>query len=231
VGIYTGLSLRVAENWRVGAYVDQYRFPWLRFGVPRPSYGLDTRTVVEYDPRPWLSTYLQFRAEREAEGADRRGPGGRPLAGLRTEARQSLRWHTEYSFREGLLLRTRLQLSRFAPENGPASRGLLFYQGLRVQPTDALRLDARLALFDTDGYASRIYTYEHDLLYSFSVPVLYGQGQRSYLLVQYEPGAGLTLEAKYGITWYPHRRTVGSGLNATAGNRVREVRLQVRWSL
>ena len=230
-GIYLGVGVPLTKNWRVKGYVDQYRFPWVQFSVPRPARGVDGRVVVEYDPRPWLSTYLQARAEREEVGAERTGPGGRKLAALETEARQSARWHVEYSFSEKLTLRTRLQVSRFEAGQAPASYGTLLSQGIHVQPTSSLSLDGRLALFDTEGYGARIYAHEHDLLYSFSVPVFSGQGQRSYILVQYEPTGSLTLEAKYGVTWYPHRQKIGSGLNATDGNVGREVRLQVRWSV
>ncbi|MFB6248917.1 MAG: ComEA family DNA-binding protein [Salinibacter sp.] len=231
IGIYAGVRLRVADDWHVSAYVDQYQFPWLRFGVPRPSGGIDTRMVATYEPRPWLSSYVQVRAERETAGTERRGPSGRRLAALRTETRQSVRWHLEYTFREGLTLRTRLQGSRFAAHGAGVSRGVLLAQGLRLRPIDGLEIDARIALFDTDGYAARIYTYEHDLLYSFSVPVLYGQGQRSYVLAQYEPTEALTLEAKYGVTWYPHRQRIGSGRTTTKGSRVREIRVQARLNL
>jgi hypothetical protein len=230
VGVYAGLALPVTEEWRLRAYVDQYRFPWLRFAVPRPSWGLDTRLVSEYTPRPWFSTSLQLRSEREVAGADRRGPGGRRLAGLRPSSRQSARLQAEYTFADGVTLRTRLQGSRRTRADEPRM-GVLVAQGLRLRPIDSVQLDARLAFFDTDGYPARIYAYERDLLYSFSVPVLYGQGQRSYVLVQYEPIPSLTIEAKYGVSWYPHRRTIGSGLTATEGPRVREGRLQIRWRL
>jgi len=230
VGIYAGLALPVAENWRLAAYVDQYQFPWLRFSVPRPSWGLDTRLVSEYAPRPWFSMSLQLRSEREAAGAKLKGPGGRSLAALRPSTRESARLETEYTFAEDVTLRTRLQGSRVQTE-GKRSHGVLVAQGLHLTPTESLQFDARLAFFDTDGYPARIYAYERDLLYSFSVPVLYGQGQRSYVLVQYEPVSALTIEAKYGVTWYPHRRTIGSGLTATEGPRDREVRLQIRWRL
>mgnify|MGYP006278625741 CR=1 FL=1 len=230
VGVYTGLRLQVSERWSVSAYVDQYRHPWLRFSVPRPSSGIDTRVVVEYDPRPWLSTSVQVRAEQEEKGTERRGPNGRLLSAVQPEERQSVRWHTEYTFSDALTLRTRLQGARASTSAAP-SYGVLLYQGFRFQPLPALHFDARVAFFDTDGFAARLYAYEHDLLYSFSVPVLFGQGQRSYLLVQYEPTSSLTFEAKYGVTWYPHRRTIGSGLNATDGPRVRELRLQVRWQI
>lgn len=231
IGLYTGVRLQVADDWHVAAYVDQYQFPWLRFSVPRPSSGIDARVVATYEPRPWLSSHVQVRAERETAGTERRGPSGRRLAALRTETRQSARWHLAYTFREGLTLRTRLQGSRFATAEAGVSRGLLLAQGLRVRPIDELKLDARIALFDTDGYSARIYAYEHDLLYSFSIPVLYGQGRRSYVLARYAPTEALTLEAKYGVTWYPHRQTIGTGRTATEGPQVREVRVQVRLSL
>jgi hypothetical protein len=230
IGVYTGLRLPVSEHWRLSAYVDQYQFPWLRFSVPHPSWGIDTRLVSEYTPRPWLSTSLQLRAEREAAGTERKGPGGRPLAALHPTRRQSARLQTEYTFTDGVTLRTRLQGSRVHEEGG-RKYGILLAQGLRLTPVESVHLDARLALFDTDGYEARIYAYERDLLYSFSVPVLYGQGQRSYVLVQYEPTSSLTIEGKYGVTWYPHRRTIGSGLTATEGPRDREVRFQIRWRL
>ncbi len=230
IGVYTGLRVQVAENWQISAYVDQYRSPWLRFNVPRPSRGLDTRVVAEYEPRPWLSSSVQVRADRAEAGTERPGPHGRSLAALSVERRQTVRWQTEYAFNETLTLRTRLQGSRVSAE-GAASHGFFLSQGLRFTPLDGVRVDARLALFDTDDYDARIYAYEHDLLYSFSVPVLYGRGQRSYLLLQYAPTSAFTLEAKYGATWYPTRRTIGSGQRATSGPRRREIRVQIRWSL
>jgi hypothetical protein len=231
VGAYVGLQLQVAENWRVGGYVDQYRFPWLRYSVPRPSRGIDSQIHVEYTPRPWLSSSLEVQAEREEQGTERPGPGRRSLSAVQSEMRTSVQWKAEYVFSDNLTLRTRLQGSRFRAEGTSASYGLLFAQGIELRPVASVSVDARLAFFDTDDYASRLYAYERDLLYSFSVPALYGEGRRSYVLLQYDPTPSLTLEAKYGVTWYPRRRTLGSGLNATDGPSSREVRLQLRWSL
>ncbi len=229
-GIYTGLRLRVAENWAIGTYFDQFRASWLRFNVPRPSSGWDTRAVLEYDPRPWLSTYLQIRAQGQEEGTEHSGPGARRLEGVREERRYSVRWHTEYSFSDAFAVRTRVEVSRMATPTATAD-GFFLSQGVRWTPLPSVRLDARLAFFDTDGFAARIYAYEHDLLYSFSVPVFFDRGRRSYVLAQYEPFPALTLEAKYGMTTYDNRSTIGSGLNQIDGSRRREIRVQVRWTL
>ncbi|MFP4228688.1 MAG: helix-hairpin-helix domain-containing protein, partial [Salinivenus sp.] len=225
-GIYAGLRLQVASNWWISGYIDQYRSPWLQFGTPQPTSGLDTRLVVETDLRPWLSTYLQVRADRDAEGTVRPGPHGRPLRTVQRTWRHSARWHLEYEFSDRLSLRSRLAATRTG-----SSTGVLFYQGIGLRLHPDLEVDARVAVFDTDGYKSRLYAYERDLLYSFSVPVFFDKGQRSYLLLQYTPTPSFSIRAKYGVTWYPHRDSIGSGLNATDGNRKRDARLQLRWEL
>ena len=58
----------------------------------------------------------------------------------------------------------------------------------------------RFCLFSTDDWASRIYTYENDLLYSFSVPALAGSGSRSYLMVKWKVNEIAELRIKYGMT-------------------------------
>lgn len=228
-GVYTGIHLRVASNWAIGAYFDQFRSPWLRFNVPRPSTGWEARAVLECEPRPWLSTYLQVRAQGQEEGTEHWGPGNRLLEGVKEIHRQSARWHMEYAFSDALMVRTRVELSRHTSREG--TKGFYLSQGLRWSPSSTTHLDARLAFFDTDGYATRIYAYEHDLLYSFSVPVFFDRGRRAYLMVRHDLLPALTLEAKYGVTSYANRSTIGSGLNQIDGSRRRAVRFQIRWTL
>jgi hypothetical protein len=38
----------------------------------------------------------------------------------------------------------------------------------------------RLQYFETDSYNSRIYAYENDVLYSYSIPAFYDKGFRYY---------------------------------------------------
>jgi hypothetical protein len=55
-------------------------------------------------------------------------------------------------------------------------------------------------LFSTDDWNSRIYTYENDLLYSFSIPALSGEGSRSYVMIKWKLANYVELRVKYGIT-------------------------------
>jgi hypothetical protein len=58
----------------------------------------------------------------------------------------------------------------------------------------------RYCLFNTDDWDSRIYTYENDLLYSYSIPALAGEGSRSYIMVKWEMHDFAELRIKYGLT-------------------------------
>lgn len=227
-GLYAGLRVQPAPEWQLSGYIDQYRFPWLRFAIPRPATGHDFRLLVEHTPRPWLDYALQARSETREEGTVL-PLDGRDVEALRPATRQSLRFHGEYVFSARLRFRMRLEGVRHV-QAGARRTGLLLYQGVRWRPATWLRLDARWTLFDTDGFDARIYAYEHDLLYTFSIPVFSGRGERHYVLVRAQPTPAVHLELKYGATRYRDVTSVGSGLDVVPGSRIREVRAQVRWS-
>jgi hypothetical protein len=246
-GLYLGLRMRVAHDWFVSGYADHYRFPWLRYGLPRPSSGRDMRLRIEHRPFPWLSQYVQLRSETKDaawSSADRRDEAGavtalptrlaRPVAvdALEAHRRQSARWHGQFLFAESLELRTRVEVARSRRSvRAPAhSYGFLMYQGWTWSPARRLQLIGRIAVFETDDYDSRVFAYEHGLRYAFRVPAFQGRGGRSYLLVRYRPTPRLTVEARYAVTRYDDRDTVGSGLDETDGSRIREAGMQVLWS-
>ncbi len=227
-GVYLGLALRPARGWRVGVAFDQYRFPWLRYATPRPTVGHDARLVVEHNPRPWLHYYVQLRTTTRAEGTTHGLQSGPILAGVHPVSRRSARLHGEYAFGPTLRLHARLEAVRTGDAE-TTHTGVLLFQGIRWRPRRWLRLTARWTLFDTDAYAARIYAYEHDLPYTFSVPVFSGRGERRYLLLHLTPQRALRVELKYGVTRYRDVSSVGSGLDAADGPLLREVRTQVRW--
>lgn len=78
----------------------------------------------------------------------------------------------------------------------------------------------RYCIFNTDNWDSRLYTYENDLLYSFSIPALSGEGSRSYIMAKWEIGKIAELRFKYGLT---------SCLSSTGENEEKdEIKLQFR---
>ncbi len=231
-GLYLGLRLRPAPRWVVSGYVDQYRFPWVRFSLPRPATGHEALLYVEFQPRRWITLYAQGRTETRETAADFAQPTGAVLPGLGSETRQSLRLQGEYEANRALRFRTRLEGSRYREGDSPAATGGLLFQDVRWQLTEALRLDTRLTFFDTDGFEARLYQFETDLLGVFANTLLFGRGTRAYAMLSLRPGgrfAGLDLRVKLAETRFENRRTVGSGLNEVDGPRVRDLSLQLRY--
>lgn len=77
----------------------------------------------------------------------------------------------------------------------------------------------RYALCTSDGYDSRLYAWENDLHSYFSIPALYGECSRSYVMVSWKPANGVELRGKYVIT------TTGPELSGAAKQ---EFRIQGR---
>lgn len=228
-GYYAGLELRPSPRWRLAAFFDQYRFPWVRFGAPRPGTGHEILVVVEHRPRRWLTVYVQARSETKETGSAHVDARGRLLDAVEPETRQSARFHGDYRFSDQLRLRARLEVVRHASSKAPDAYGLVLYQDARWRLLPTLQLDLRLAFFDTDRFDARVFTYEDDLLYTFSAPAFNGRGQRAYALARWSPTGRLTLLAKAAVTRFEDVRSVGSGLDEVEGNRVREIRAQLRW--
>ncbi len=230
-GVYGGVRLRPGPALTVAAYVDAYRFPWLRFGVPRPSRGTEVLGFVEYRPRRWLRVYLQGRSEAREAGTEVRGRlFGSAVGGLMEETRQSLRLHAEYDANRRLRLRARIEGVRFLDGSDEAQAGVLFYQDVRWQALGPLRLDARLTLFDTDGFDARVYQFENDLTGVFAIPALSGRGARAYLLATLTPLDGLTVQAKLAATVFEDVARISSGPNTVEGDRVRDLGVQIRYT-
>ncbi|MCC3158837.1 helix-hairpin-helix domain-containing protein [Hymenobacter sp. 15J16-1T3B] len=227
-GLYLGLKLRPIARWELSAYYDQFRFPWLRYQVGGPSSGYDWLLRVSFAPTKTSQLYAQIRTRlKEYDDATSTRPMPEPVPVMR----RSLLLFYDTSPTPTLSLRTRVQGVRYRENNGPVQSGYVLAQDVTVQPWQRLRLTARYALFDTDGYDTRQYVYEQDVLYAFSIPVLYGRGTRYYALAEVKLNRRLTLWLRFANTRYRHQQTVGSGLDQIQGAERSDVKAQLRVAL
>ena len=158
-------------------------------------------------------------------------PFGRETTAMGTEMRSNARLHLEYHILDNLRLRSRYDVVRYKETFTDASFGQLIYQDVRFTPTANLTLDARITLFETDDFNSRVFQFENDLLYVMSNAMLFDQGQRSYLVVRYQPLPFLILRIKAATTLYEDKRGIGSGLDMINGRRKTDLGLQIQLKL
>lgn len=222
-GIYMGLEVRPLANWKITAYLDAYRFPFLAEGIADRSSGYDYHLQAEYVKRDILTAYLRYRHKLKPENVNNIPLVNPPNP---TPRGSQLRFHISYKVADALTFQNRLELSFY--EKSTRETGWLAYHDVLYKPSNfPLSFSFRYAMFDTKSYNSRIYTYEHDVLYAFSIPSWYGRGIRTYLNTRLKLGRHVDLWFKYALSWYPNRETISSGLNEIQGHHRQDINVQM----
>ncbi len=224
-GIYAGLSARPVKNFQLDTYIDYYRFPWLKYQADAPSSGLDFLTQLTWRPSKKLEMYGRYK--NETKGGNKSGNTGK-MDELADIGKQNVRFNVKYKISESVSFENRFEYVIY--KDGEKESGYLIYQDITFKSLSfPWSVSGRFVLFDTYSYDSRVYTYEDDVLYYYSIPAYYNKGTRFYLVLRYKATRWLDLWLKFGQTYFSNQETIGSGLDEIDGNVRSEIRAQVKF--
>jgi hypothetical protein len=226
-GFYAGITIRPAAAWRLDAYGDIYRFPWLKYLVDAPGYGREFLTQLTYTPNKQVEIYTKFKNESKQANQSGNTTITNYLVAL---PRQNWRLQVSYKLNTAIALRNRVELLWYDNKGVNKENGFLgffdfIYRPLLKPYSGVLRLQ----YFETDGYNSRIYAYENDVLYSYSIPAFFDKGFRYYYTLNYDLSKKLSFWVRWAQTIYRDKKRIGSGLDEISGNKRSELKLQARW--
>ncbi|PIQ34953.1 MAG: hypothetical protein COW63_02785, partial [Bacteroidetes bacterium CG18_big_fil_WC_8_21_14_2_50_41_14] len=71
-------------------------------------------------------------------------------------------------------------------------------------------------------------TYENDVLYAFSIPSFYDDGQRIYLMAKWKFNDRINFWLRFARTTYFNKTTIGTGADEIDGNHKTEVKVEVK---
>ena len=225
-GFYMGLNWNPGGLWRFSSFYDIFRFPWLRYRADAPSFGQDAMLQADYVPSRNTKIYIQARYKEKEENV-----AAETIVSAVTPVKTaSLKMVFSHQIMEGCRIGNHIEVKNYQKDN-VTSKGYFLAQDVSASVKTFKRyplvITLRYAFFDTDDYNSRVYSYENDMLYAFSIPAFYQQGTRLYVLLKYTLGKHFDLRFKYASTHYTNRTGVGSGLNLIRGDRHSEVKMQV----
>lgn len=224
-GVYLGIEFRPFKKWKLNAYIDQFKFPWLRYQTDAPSTGYDFLAQIDYQPSSRFGLYVRYRDKNKQINTRDAEEG---LDYLVDNPRKNLRFNFSYSAGNQWRFRSRVEFMRYERGNEPVSNGFLLYQDVIYSFQNLpLRLTFRYALFDSDSYDSRLYAYENDLRYFFSIPAYSGRGTRVYAMAKYSIGYNIDLWLRWAQYYYTDRNEISSGKEAIRGNTKTEIKAQV----
>jgi hypothetical protein len=227
-GAYTGIVLLPLPLWKVSAFIDIFSFPWLKFGAYTPTKGYDYLVQADFSPSRNTSMYFRVKQKNKPLNSLNEEPYVRQTIEVRNT---NFRYQINYRVLPTLELRNRIEFMIYQREYQSPEKGFLIYQDVIYRPENIpISLSCRYAMYETESYNARLYAYENDVLYAFSIPAYYDQGTRTYLNISYSLRKEIELWFRIAQTWLPHRETIGSDLNEIKGKTRTEAKLQLRFT-
>ena len=230
-GVYAGFRWQLSPRLTMHAYADHFAFPWMKFRTYMPTRGTDYQMNLDFEPSRETSISFRYRHRVKPMNST---PGTsntlhrNHIRLVEEVSRTQLRLSLSYHVAPSLNLRSRMEFTTHTQGNEKESGFLLYQDILYRNPGHPLALTFRVALFDTDGFNSRIYAYEHDVLYAFSFPFYSDQGLRAYVVTRWRLHRNIDLYARLARTFYTNRQYSGSGLDRIEGPTRTEIKAQVR---
>jgi len=237
-GLYAGLSVRPLAGWRMDAFFDTYTFPWLKFRADAPAYGRDFFVKLSYQPAKNWYIYIYIKNEAKQANITGTGMATHPQALI---PKQNWRTELSLSINNKISVKSRVECIWYNKKAIGAEQGFLGLMDFFYKPGGRKSYTGNLSLqyFETNGFSSRLYVSEQDILYSFSLPAYYDKGFRYYFKLntrlnrlfhgKHRAKPQLEWWLRWAQTIYSGKTSISTQLDQIKGNKKSELKLQ--WML
>lgn len=193
-GLFGNFTFEAARHFFITAGCDIRYCPWLKYRCSAPSMGISKEVQIKYMPSDRL-TFEAFYNYRSSMYDNKEEFGVKKQS---TITNRFVKFRVRYLPADNFSLTTRLDYKTTQPGS---LKGMVLLQDINYSFTAIpVSIWVRYCLFKTDGWDSRIYVFENDLLYNFCIPAFSGIGSRSCMMVTWNAGKSFSLRVKYGLT-------------------------------
>jgi len=193
-GTLGNFNFEAAKHLFISGGVDIQYFPWLKYRCSSPSWGIRKELRAMFLPTEKLSVEALYNYRLTTTD----GPETIGIPVLKEIVTRGIKGYVKYSLYDYLTIGSRID---YKVVNPSGSKGMLLSQDIVCRLSRIpVTIWMRYCLYKTDDWDSRIYVYENDLLYSFSIPALSGEGSRSYIMIKWDISDSAEIRLKYGLT-------------------------------
>jgi hypothetical protein len=145
------------------------------------------------------------------------------------------RMETDYIISRSVSFISRMEFLWINEHGEKSQQGFLGMGGFTLKKS-WISGSVAVMVFDTDDYDTRIYTYEPDLLYNYSLPSYFGRGFHYYINLHRDFNKffgsrnrhfELSGWIKWEQTFYPGAQSIGTGLDEISGSHKSELKAQI----
>lgn len=224
-GLYLSLQHILSRRVEFKSYVDFYHLHTPTYRLESPAQAMDAGAALvcnlsrsshwtlsyQFRDKPVNTTELHYKRLREQQSH-------------RIRFLWEYKPHPNVTCKSGIVYK-----ATFYNQPKEHFSGLLLYQNLAVSCwKDRFTIHARIAYFDTQRYDERLYAYEDDVYYAFTIGSYYYKGMRGYLVLRFHYRF-FSLWVRIGQTFYLDRQVISSGLSQIDQPHKTELRVQTLW--
>ncbi len=225
-GIYWGIKITPNRKINFAGYFDKFYFPWLTNRSDGPTDGYEYFARINFKPTKKILLYGQWRHQNKPFNAQNNMTS---IDYLEESTTDNYLINLDWKGEKWVGTKSRVQFTQFRQAGQPIQSGFVIFQDVDFDFHKKLKISARFALFDANDYNTRIYVYEKNVLWAFSLPVYYGQGVREYIMIQYNATRDLSIWLRVARFEYRNVDKISSGVNEIAGNSKTDVTLQLKY--
>lgn len=224
-GLYISVQAQLTKKLSLTAYTDGVQYPWLRYQVTAPSSFSDNLLQFNYRPDKKHEFYARVRVRRTSVDRSVLNRIDFPVDRVSGQ----IRLNFIFSPIESLRFHSRLEFIKTNEEGLPNENGYLLFQDITWKKMNVpFSVTLRYALFQTDAWNARLYAYENDVLYSYSILAYYGKGARVYGTFKFDIRRNLDVWFRIAQWTYIDRDYISSGNSMISGFRKTDCTLQMR---
>ncbi len=228
-GLSLAFETAIGRKWLMQLSAEHYMFPWMTARTINPLTGQEFIALLNYIPSGESRIAFRYRFRSQELKSSKNDTW---LDESGAEHKHSLRLQARHMLSPRFSVKGQFDHNWTNNCFSEKSSGSLLLTDVYFHPPGKhLKISFRYALFRCGNYDSRLYAYENDVRYAFSMPAYYGMGFRTYLLISYSPLRKLQFWLRLSLTSFTDRDMVSSGTEEITGNKVPEIKLQMRLKL
>ena len=223
-GFYYGMKFFLLKGLELAAYMDIFRFPWLKYGIDAPSSGKDVLIQINYNPSSIRNMNLRYKFKEKEKNFSGK------VTSILPYNLHRWRYQLNHQLPQGFSFRTQLDYNLYLNTDKRQTTGWAISQLAGYKPANAnLQLDLSVAYFNAVDWDNRVSSYERNVLYAFNMPVLYGEGWRYYFVLKWNIYTALIVYIKAATTHYFNVNKISSGLEEISGREKTDINCLIKF--
>jgi hypothetical protein len=213
---FLSLSANLPLHLSLNLFSDFCSFPWAKYTVSKPSAANDIGAMLTWQTNSSLSIILRYIYSADETNVVKEDE---VVRGTGKESSEDFRIQMNWTGSRTVSLQSRIEIKKSRQSLQQETTGWLLFQDICLKPLKLpLKIILRYSVFDCPFYDSRIWAYEPDVLYAYSMPEYYGQGVRAAALIRFTPKRHFVFCLRAALTRYNNKNTIGSGLDRIDAN-------------